>query len=164
MWAKRGDMDRTKIYDHIDYSAMAAGCSCWIWTGTYDKDGYGRIVISKPRSGPAIMERTHRTSYELSKGPIPPGMCVLHSCDCPSCINPDHLRVGTTLDNARDTAIRNRRKNELIGRAKIDREYVHDIRSTYASGFVSQTTLAIRFNLGQTQVSRIIRHKSWWTV
>lgn len=56
--------------------------------------------------------RTHRFAYHLTKGAIPDGMQVLHSCDNPPCCNPDHLRVGTSLNNARDMVGRGRGYNQ----------------------------------------------------
>lgn len=69
---------------------------CWIWQGGKNNIGYGMI---RDEHG---MRTTHRVSYEIHKGMIPKGMCVLHSCDNPLCVNPNHLRVGTHKDNTQD--------------------------------------------------------------
>ena len=70
---------------------------CWNWTGYIDPgNGYGRIHQSNKK------HYAHRRSYEVFKGPIPAGMNVLHTCDCKTCANPDHLYIGTQADNARD--------------------------------------------------------------
>lgn len=69
---------------------------CWKWQGGKRSDGYGLFQIG-PKS-----RRAHRVAYVLVKGPIPAGLDVLHHCDNPPCCNPDHLFVGTDLDNARD--------------------------------------------------------------
>jgi hypothetical protein len=66
---------------------------CWEWTGPVNDSGYGRV------GGKA---RAHRTSYEMHKGPVPPGLFVLHTCDNKTCVNPSHLYVGTKSDNAKD--------------------------------------------------------------
>lgn len=69
---------------------------CWIWIGACNFDGYGHLTVSqKPWSA-------HRFSYTIFTGEIPKGMCVCHKCDCPPCVNPDHLFLGTAKDNARD--------------------------------------------------------------
>ena len=75
---------------------------CWLWTGATDTFGYGRLRYGK------IFLLTHRLSYRIHCGPIPEGMSVLHSCDIPCCVNPDHLRLGTPSDNTSDMMKRNR--------------------------------------------------------
>lgn len=70
--------------------------SCWVWTGYRVQFGYGIITTAKRR------ERAHRVSYRLHVGPIPDGLLVLHKCDNPPCVNPDHLFLGTDLDNKED--------------------------------------------------------------
>lgn len=68
-----------------------SGC-CWVWTGSCNNKGYGRF------DG----EYAHRFSWRLLSGPIPDGLNVLHRCDNPPCVRPDHLFLGTVSDNARD--------------------------------------------------------------
>src|SRR5229473_1294677 len=73
---------------------------CWIWTGALN-NGYGWIGVNKTQV------LAHRAYYELYKGPIPDGLLVLHRCDVRCCINPEHLYVGTYLDNGTDKSNRN---------------------------------------------------------
>lgn len=74
---------------------------CWLWTGDHDFKGYGIVRwddLGRPRR-----RRAHRVAWELANGSaVPEGMYVLHSCDNPPCIAPDHLFVGTLSDNSRD--------------------------------------------------------------
>lgn len=76
---------------------------CWPWIGNRNKTGYGRIGY-----GSTKVLLAHRTAYELTKGPIPPGLFVCHACDNPPCCNPDHLDVGTNRDNMRQAVDRQR--------------------------------------------------------
>jgi hypothetical protein len=76
---------------------------CWIYTGVIHHDGYGVIG-----SGRGKQFRAHRMSYQEFVGPIPHGMLVCHKCDVPTCINPDHLFLGTPRDNTRDAIAKGR--------------------------------------------------------
>jgi hypothetical protein len=71
---------------------------CWLWRGATHKNGYGRFRLPKPQQS----TWAHRAAWVLFRGAIPPGLCVLHRCDNPPCVNPDHLWVGTVADNMRD--------------------------------------------------------------
>jgi hypothetical protein len=76
--------------------------TCWIWGGSRNFDGYGHLSINGKQTS------SHRFSYEWCVGPIPVGMYVCHKCDCPPCVNPDHLFLGTARDNARDKVSKGR--------------------------------------------------------
>lgn len=71
--------------------------TCWLWTG-FTVRGYGRFAVSTKR--PA--EKAHRFAWELTHGPVPAGMHVLHRCDVPGCVRPSHLFLGTHADNMAD--------------------------------------------------------------
>jgi hypothetical protein len=79
---------------------------CWDWTASFARGGYGQFFTSvKDGRG---WYRAHRFSYIAHKGDIPDGAVVMHSCDNPRCVNPDHLMVGTQADNMRDRDAKNR--------------------------------------------------------
>src|SRR2546422_11309402 len=76
---------------------------CWIWTAHTNEHGYGRLSIKR-----GVVERAHRISWRLHFGSIPDGLCVLHKCDNPPCIRPDHLFLGTKTDNSVDRQTKHR--------------------------------------------------------
>lgn len=93
---------------------------CWEWI---------RFTCKIPGAYPQFWTgvakmAAHRFSWELSNGPIPTGMWVLHHCDNPRCVRPDHLFLGTRLDNIRDMQAKGRLRNGWMGKA------LDDVRST----------------------------------
>lgn len=77
---------------------------CWEWLAYKDKWGYGRIG----KSSFLRNYLAHRLSWELHNGTIPSDLLVLHCCDNPSCVNPDHLFLGTVQDNISDMVAKGR--------------------------------------------------------
>lgn len=111
----RGASTTSEGFNHHAFweRTVQASSGCIEWTGRLLPKGYGRLIVNR-RS-----VRAHRVAYEITRGPIPDGMMVLHSCDNPRCVNPDHLRTGTAADNWADVIARNRRSpNQMrAGRA-----------------------------------------------
>ena len=134
----------------------AAGC--WEWTAYTNACGYGTLMVNRRGT------LAHRFSYELHREPIPEGLCVCHHCDNPSCVNPEHLFLGTPADNVADMVAKNRQqrlRGEKSGFVKLGREDVLAIREEYAEGNVYQKDLARKHGIAQQQVSRIIGRKNW---
>lgn len=120
---------------------------CWNWTGTKHQYGYGVVVINNKSI------RAHRYSYELHKGAIPDGLVVMHSCDNPSCVNPDHLSLGTRLDNNRDAKEKGRNATgERNGQSKLSNSTIEEIRSLVG---IKNTYIATIYNIDPSHVSRI---------
>ncbi len=128
--------------------------TCWLWTASTDTNGYGQIR----NNGRAIT--VHRFSYELHKGKIPNGnwygtMCVMHTCDIPSCVNPNHLILGTQQDNIKD------RDNKGRMSCKINKKIADKIRKLYKPYKVSQYKLAKKFGIARGTVEDIIHNRIW---
>lgn len=126
--------------------------TCWLWLGNLDKQGYGRFQ----RCG---YLRAHRFSYASFVGPIPDGLWVLHSCDNPRCVNPDHLRAGTPLDNSQDRDARGRGNPALGSRnaqSVLTEDGVRRIRSIDGA----TTELAQRYGVSEATISNA-RNSSW---
>ena len=87
------------------HSIPEPNSGCLLWQGSATKNGYGWVRWNGARL------IAHRASWEDANGqPIPQGMCVLHKCDVPACINPDHLSIGTQSENLADMAKKGRAK------------------------------------------------------
>ena len=134
-----------------------ASTGCWVWQGASHVKGYGYIKIPKTRKQiPA-----HRLSYLIHVGDIPDGKCVLHKCDNPPCVNPDHLFIGTKLDNAMDMVKKMRHcYGERQGSHKLTEKEVVRIHEMIKLG-MKQKEIAAIFKIGAMQISRI-KHGSRW--
>ena len=121
-----------------------------MWTGYRDRDGYGNIAINRsPR-------QAHRVAYSEYIGPIGDSQ-VLHKCDNPGCINPDHLYLGTHKDNMRDKRIRNRVKGENHPKAKLTDEVILAIRENPKS----QGQIARDLGLNQSFIGKVKNRVVW---
>lgn len=155
---------------------------CWEWVGATKQGGYGKIGQSLP------VQRTlqaHRVSWEIHYGPVPKGIDVLHTCDNPPCCRPDHLFLGTQVDNSRDMVRKGRHvsktrpeslrrgdnhpfrlrpetvlRGEKNSRAKLTEETIREIRMWHQQG-TSQQTIANRYGVDQTTISTVVRRKTW---
>ena len=134
--------------------------SCWIWTGS-KVFGYGQLSVYG--RGKANI-RAHRLSWLLHHGVIPVGLCVLHHCDNPTCVNPAHLFLGTLKDNSRDMFTKQRcslqRYPELYqprGKKLTSedvRNILMDMRSTHVE-------LARRYGVTAVLIGQIRRGQVW---
>lgn len=99
--------------------------TCWIWTGYKTKTGYGTFKF-KYYPHPA-----HRFSYQIFKGEIPKGLHICHSCDNPSCVNPEHLWTGTAQQNMIDCVQKGRHKETRKTHCLRGHEYTPENTKTY---------------------------------
>jgi len=150
---------------------------CWEWTANKNNHGYGMFSL-----GAVVGKKlAHRLSFEDAKGPIPIGGLILHSCDNPACVNPDHLRVGTHKDNTQDCFDRKRRTlppvisgpdhwrnrypervlhGQEVPTSKLTTEQVIALRIAYVSG-VKYDVLSAEYGLPVHSLKDITTGISW---
>lgn len=132
---------------------------CWVWLGAKDRDGYGRMRIGDRRT-----MRAHRISYAIHHGD-PGRMLVCHHCDNPSCVNPDHLFLGTALDNNRDRVSKGRSNNARPGganqSAKLTDDQAAAIAARYRAGGVRQVDLANEYGVSKSAIQLLLSGKNW---
>lgn len=135
--------------------------TCWLWIGA-KSNRYG-MFRWKGRS-----HHSQRVAWEIYNGPIPDGFHVCHKCDVPSCVNPEHLFVGTASDNMRDMGSKGRhrigdRKGEKHPLAKLTTEQVIEIRRLYKrhSHDFNTYTLAKQFKVSPGSIGTVVRREEW---
>ncbi len=129
---------------------------CWLWIGLCNNKGYGQININ----GKHIL--THRFSREIYFGKISQELCVLHKCNNPPCVNPNHLYLGTNKDNSEYMVKQNRQaKGENHGRSKLTESQVKEIRRLCREGNFLQREIAKMFNVGPITIWYIYTNKIW---
>ena len=138
---------------------------CWIWEASYRPNGYGQFRIDGKNCA------SHRVSWELSYGPIPQNMKVLHTCDTPLCVRPYHLFLGNIKDNVRDMREKGRQNdtgpkivmsNSYVikgRRTKLNLQQVSDIRKLGDS--LSARKIAKVYGLAPQHVGDILAGRKW---
>lgn len=136
---------REILYENIFYSPDG----CWYWTARTIKK-YGYLYFK----GKAI--RAHRLSYALHKGTLTNEIFVCHSCDNPTCVNPDHLWLGSHTDNIRDM-IRKGRRSKKIPNPKLTPFQVVEIRESSDRAI----SLAARYSVSRKTINNIKSGSTW---
>jgi len=150
--------------------------NCWLWSAYRDKIGYGRFAI-KQECGKYKSILAHRISFTLTSGTLPENLCVLHKCDNPPCVNPNHLFLGTLQDNIDDMVAKGRQSKGLSsgsytkpesrtygernGCSKLTNEQITEMRERYIKGNVTQKLLGTEYGVDQSLISYIVNWKRW---
>ena len=129
---------------------------CWEWTAGKDDHGYGKLSNGKGRH-----VKTHRYSWALHNGPIKKGLCILHKCDNPPCVNPEHLFAGTQLENIADMVSKSRHQiGSRNSRAVLTESKVRIIKSRLDKGH-KQQEIADAMGVARSLISLIKSGKRW---
>lgn len=145
------DADRERF---MRYVQIDEGTGAWLWTGAMSSSGYGAFWLG------GRMVSAHRASWQLHRGPIPPGLYVCHRHEDLGRhdVNPDHLFLGTATDNMRDASAKGRTlAGERNHHAVLDRAQVAQILASDETGAV----LAARFSVSEAKISQIRRGSAW---
>jgi hypothetical protein len=132
---------------------------CWQWQHSLNNKGYGQFGVPG-----AKLVLAHRHAWELTNGPIPEGMKVLHNCpggDNPACINPAHLWLGSMLDNMQDAVAKQRMcRGQKHPLHKLTEENVRSIRAFREAGETFRG-LAATFGVSPKMIEKIVHRRAW---
>lgn len=167
------------------WSKVNKSGECWKWTAGKTIDGYGRVRCN------GRLWLAHRVSWSIANNAIPDGVCVLHRCDNPPCCNPDHLFLGTRLDNNADKTRKGRQAfgersgsrlhPECLARGDKSGARLHPERlargedngkskltmtqvvkiRSLCNGGLSHRKTAAIIGIGRSAVGAIMRQKTW---
>ena len=136
---------------------------CWLWNAGYGKNGYGGCWWD------GRANTAHRVSYLLHRGEIPEGMFVCHRCDTRGCVNPEHLFLGTALDNSRDMVAKGRycrdperfrktvRTRAERGYFKLTEDDVREIRRKRPPS----SEIVVRYGVDRSTANMVLRGATW---
>lgn len=147
---------KSEILARIQKYTKINESGCWIWQMGLSRSGYGETSIKGKK------KRVHRVVHELYTGKVPENLHVCHTCDTTSCVNPEHLYVGTHQRNVDDKLERDRQpRGEEIKLAKLTEKDILKIRQLWKEGYMSQQAIANEFGVNQTTISCIVLRKTW---
>ena len=136
--------EQYRFNTRIDKTSSPKGC--WLWTGSKNSSGYGRIRCAGKEW------RVHRLSYTIHTAPIPEGLFVCHACDIRHCVNPEHLFLGTGKDNMRD--MKEKGRSNYPGYPKVSTEEILAIKRHIAHK-VARNVIMKMFDISSPTYYRI---------
>jgi hypothetical protein len=128
---------------------------CWEWRGALDPGGYGRAAINNRTVS------AHRTSYVITKGAIPKGLVVRHTCDNPKCVNPLHLELGTIIQNAADMVARGRSAGQKKTHCPQGHEYSEKNTHVTKKGYRCCRTCGLARDATRDKATRAAATRRW---
>lgn len=132
--------------------------SCWEWTGSRFANGYGQFGSDK------TSRMAHRIAYRLAFGEFDNSLYVCHKCDNPPCVRPNHLFLGSGVDNMQDALRKGRhvpaRAGDRNPNAKLTAQQVREMRQLFVEGW-KQAELIARFSVSSATVWHIVHNKSY---
>ena len=148
---------KTNIKDRLmSHVGVNNDTGCWEWTAHRNNYGYGMIGVN------GHTMTAHRVSFSIFKGPIPDGHVVMHACDNPKCINPEHLSTGTRSDNMKDCRDKSRlvvpsMSHDSHWNSRLTEEDVHAIRKSA----LSNRELSTSYNVSISTIWKIRKGLLW---
>lgn len=156
---RSGKGKRHSLAEKLAARTVVSPSGCWEVSGAALHSGHVQLSEGSPSGRDFHRVRAHVFAWEQANGQrAPQGMVVMHRCDNPRCVNPDHLRLGTQRDNILDS-IRKGRYN-VFGHQKLNAQQVLQIRQLRAKGW-TQRAIATKFGISRNHVSAI-EHKQVW--
>lgn len=165
-----------KTMEERFWEKVKKGDGCWIWSSFHNEYGYGQLRFR------GRMRGAHRASWEINCGPIPDGLFVLHKCDNPGCVNPNHLFLGTNQDNLRDASNKGRlwgqhnpkkcaknlgkwkgvgAKGSKHHHAKLTEYQVIEMRKEYATMTISLAALGHKYGVHESTAWDVVSGRRW---
>lgn len=145
---------KTKVTANIKAQATGYETDCYLWQGSVDADGYGRVKIQN------VYIRVHRLIWLFTFGLIPDEMVVCHKCDQPGCCRPEHLRLDTNPENIRERTRKGRTARGITnGLSKLTEDEVKEMRALHPQ--LNYADLGRRFSVSRQQARRIVK-RIWW--
>jgi len=149
-------MGRPKMTEKEFWSKVKKTDTCWEYQGSVGRDGYGKVCVD------GMHWRAHRLAYFYTYGETG-DLLVLHHCDNPVCVKPEHLFLGTCKENTQDMLKKER--DSLVGsrnfNAKLTEEQVAVIKNLYSSGCFTHQQIADRYKVHRSTVTYILCGKQW---
>jgi hypothetical protein len=132
------------------------GSGCWLWRGMVVGSGYGMVRFERK------MYPAHRLAWKLFRGEIAPGLAVCHKCDVRTCVNPEHLFLGTHAENMKDMKKKGRSPHgDEHSRSKLTAKNVSRIKAMLAEGHMRVSEIARAFGVTHATIDCIGKGKTW---